>query len=83
MKKALMSAVLALNTVTIPAYAGDIEEQIATVLNLNGHLCATVTDVRPLRQADTYEVTCIEYRGGTGKVRYILQARTGIAYKAG
>lgn len=57
-------------------------ETIATIINLNGLLCAKVTDVRPLRvQADVYEVTCIEYRGGTGTVRYIVNADTGLAFK--
>lgn len=80
------ASILALTVVcswTVPAQADDIEEQIATVLNLNGLLCARVTDVRPLTQANTYEVTCIEYRGGAGTVRYILDASTGKAFKAG
>ena len=58
-------------------------EQVATVINLNGFLCAEVTDVRPLSSSNTYEVTCVEYRGGSGKVRYILNALKGVVFKAG
>lgn len=65
------------------ASADQLLQQIATVINLNGHLCASVTDVRPLKIKDTYEVTCIEYRGGQGEVRYILDASKGVAFKAG
>lgn len=65
------------------ASADQLLEKIATVINLNGHLCASVTDVRPLQMKDRYEVTCIEYRGGQGEVRYILDARKGVAFKAG
>ncbi|WP_206377610.1 zinc ribbon domain-containing protein [Sphingobium sp. TB-6] len=57
-------------------------EAIATVINLNGHLCARVTNVAPLRMRDSvYEVTCVEYRGGTGTVRYIVNANTGVAFQ--
>ncbi|MBN4060473.1 hypothetical protein JYT78_00230, partial [bacterium AH-315-I20] len=40
-----------------------LKEQIALVINVRGYLCAEVIEVRPLRLADTYEVTCIEFRG--------------------
>ena len=57
-------------------------EAIATVINLNGHLCARVTDVAPLKvSGSVYEVTCVEYRGGTGKVRYVVNSDTGAAFK--
>jgi len=57
-------------------------EAIATVINLNGLLCARVTNVRPLKvRDDVFEVTCIEYRGGTGTVRYIVNTETGIAFQ--
>jgi hypothetical protein len=56
-------------------------ELIATILNLNGLLCARVTDVRPLKvDENVFEVTCIEYRGGTGQAQYIVNASTGDAY---
>lgn len=61
-----------------------LNEQIATVLNLNGLLCASVVGVRPLAVgANTYEVTCIEYRGGAGQVRYVMDAAKGTAFKGG
>ncbi|MCL4069329.1 hypothetical protein M3484_22480 [Pseudomonas sp. GX19020] len=80
-----LSAIIALTMGigSLPAHADELLEQVATVINLNGHLCARVTDVRPLEQSNTYEVTCIEYRGGSGTVRYIMNAATGVAFKAG
>ena len=60
-----------------------LNEQIATVLNLNGLLCANVVSVRPLEvRPNHYEVTCVEYRGGSGEVRYIMDAAKGTAFKA-
>jgi hypothetical protein len=60
-----------------------LEEQIATILNLNGLLCARVVSVRPLEvRPNHYEVTCVEYRGGSGEVRYILDAAAGKAFEA-
>lgn len=57
-------------------------EGIATAINLNGFLCAKVIEAKPLRmKQDVYEVTCIEYRGGSGRVRYIVDANSGVAYK--
>ena len=57
-------------------------EAIAAVINLNDHLCARVTNVAPLQvSGSVYEVTCIEYRGGTGTVKYIVNADTGVAFK--
>lgn len=57
-------------------------EMIATVLNLNGLLCARVVAVEPLRvSSDAFEVTCVEYRGGTGTVRYIVNASDGTAFR--
>ena len=46
---------------------------IATMINLKGDLCAKVISVTPLKIKDTYEVTCIEYRGGSGTVDYIFK----------
>lgn len=58
----------------------DIEKLAATIINLNRHLCAKVVAISPLQMRDgVYEVTCIEYRGGTGTVRYLLDARAGLA----
>ena len=57
---------------SINAYAMDKEEMMATFINLHGHLCAKVVDVNRLKMENTYEVTCIEYRGGTKTVDYIV-----------
>lgn len=65
------------------ANAQTLEEFIATMLNLNGFLCASVVETRPLQVADQLEVTCVEYRGGSGRVRYILNRKTGVAFRAG
>lgn len=59
----------------------EMDEVIATMLNLGGHLCARVVSVTPLRLKDTYEVTCIEYRGGNGRVTYIFEATSGNAFR--
>ena len=53
---------------------------IGAAINLNGQLCARVIEVRPLKvRANTYEVTCTEYRRGSGTVRYLLDSESGIA----
>jgi hypothetical protein len=57
----------------------EIEKLIATGINLNGHLCARVVDIRALRVTSAYEVTCVAYRGGTAKKAYLLEALKGIA----
>jgi hypothetical protein len=59
----------------------EMDEVVATLLNLGGHLCARVVSVTPLRLKDTYEVTCIEYRGGNGRVTYIFEATSGNAFR--
>jgi len=54
------------------------KETAATMINLNGKLCAKVTDLRPAKnQSDTFEITCTEYRDGTGTVHYLLDSNTG------
>lgn len=61
----------------------ELQAVTATMLNLNGHLCAQIVNMRPLQVGkDKYEVTCIEYRGGSGTVRYIFNAATGIAHRS-
>jgi len=63
------------------AQSQDSKEKVATLLNLQGFLCARVVSISPLKVKDTYEVQCIEYRGGEGTVGYVLNAATGVAYK--
>ena len=59
----------------------DVDEMLATLLNLQGYLCARVTSVVPLDLPKHYEVRCIEYRGGRGTVDYIINLETGRAIK--
>lgn len=60
----------------------ELKKTMATFINLNGLLCAKAIDIRPLQLPKKYEVTCVQYRGGTGTVRYIFDAETGVAFKA-
>ncbi|USU06579.1 hypothetical protein NF699_07955 [Sphingomonadaceae bacterium OTU29LAMAA1] len=63
-----------------PADQVDVEKTAATIINLNRHLCARVTNIAPLQMREgVYEVTCVKYRGGAGTVRYLLDAPKGIA----
>lgn len=58
----------------------EAQHAVAGLINLNGHLCAKVENVQPLQMRDqVFEVTCIEYRGGSGKVRYLVDGATGTA----
>ena len=63
----------------IKAQTAEAREMMATLINLNGHLCARVISVSPLRMDRAYEVICVEYRGGQGTVTYIVNMKTGIA----
>lgn len=58
----------------------EVHELVATGLNLNGHLCAELVDVRPLKVRSTYEATCVAYRGGTAKKQYVIDALKGVAF---
>lgn len=40
--------VITATAVSSVSFAAEIDEKIAAIINLNGHLCAKVTDVRPL-----------------------------------
>jgi hypothetical protein len=54
---------------------------LAGVLMRNGFLCSRVVDKRPSEIPNQMEVTCIEYRGGTRRVRYLVDLSTGKASK--
>jgi hypothetical protein len=58
----------------------EVHEMVATGLNLNGHLCAELVEIRPLKVQSTYEATCIAYRGGTAKKQYVIDALKGVAF---
>ncbi|WP_148255309.1 hypothetical protein [Aidingimonas lacisalsi] len=59
----------------------DINELVATGININGFLCASVTDIRAMKVKSVYEVTCIAYRNGTAKKTYMVDALKGIAFE--
>lgn len=58
-----------------------LKKTVALMLNMNGHLCATVTDIIPLQIKNQYEVTCIAYRGGKGTKNYVFNAADGTAFE--
>lgn len=58
----------------------EVNEMVATGLNFNGHLCAKLTAIKPLRVKSTYEATCIAYEGGSSKKHYIIDALKGVAF---
>ncbi len=52
-------------------------EELATILNLSGRLCARVVSVNRLTVGGgrVFEVTCVEYRGGSTTVNYRIDMR--------
>lgn len=54
-------------------------ELVAMGLNLNGHLCASVISIAPLKNAGVYEITCVANRGGSAKKTYMGDSKTGRA----
>jgi len=60
---------------------GDLETMIATGLNGNGFLCASISEIRALSLRGKYEVTCVAYRGGSGTKTYVIDALTGVAFE--
>jgi hypothetical protein len=77
--KTLLALILC--TLSLTATAGDAEEIAAMMLNLNGLLCAEVTDLRALKQKDVYEVTCVKFRNGSKQATYILDMSSGNAWE--
>lgn len=71
MKKIIISLIL----LALPsmAFAEDnTDKALRLFINLTGNLCAKVVSVHKLEVSDYYEVRCIEYRGGTGTVDYLV-----------
>ena len=58
----------------------EVNKMVATGLNSNGHLCAELISILPLKVTSTYEATCIAYRGGSSKKSYIIDALKGVAF---
>ena len=80
MKKIILTLAMTLLCIG-SAFADEAEDMMATFLNLKRNLCAKVVNISKLQIPDTYEVRCIEYRGGTGTVDYIVNVKTGEVYK--
>lgn len=84
MKIIIMALLIGLCSIGTATHAADeeaLKEMTAMVLNLNGLLCAKVVDIKPLQvRPNVYEVTCIEYRGGSGTKTYIMDASKGTAW---
>ena len=59
----------------------EIKEMSATIINVNGYLCASVTSISPTSSPDVYRVRCVEYRDGSGSASYTMNARTGSVSK--
>jgi GTP:adenosylcobinamide-phosphate guanylyltransferase len=59
----------------------EVEQMVTAGLNINGLLCAEITDIRPLKVRSAYEVTCVAYRNGSAKKAYIVDALKGSAYE--
>lgn len=73
-KKLVLASVVLIGV----SFAGNAE-QIATQINLQGYLCAEVVSVRELAVGGggVFEVVCIEYRGGSSTVSYLVDTRDG------
>lgn len=71
MKKIIISLIL----LALPSMVfaeDDTDKALRLFINLTGNLCAKVVSVHKLEVPDYYEVRCIEYRGGTGTVDYLV-----------
>ena len=56
----------------VSAQNKELDEMLAGVLIRNGLLCSQVVDKRPAILSNKIEVTCIQYRGGRMRVRYVF-----------
>lgn len=67
-----------------PAYAQSeqLDQMLAGVVMRSGFLCSRVVEKRRSETEDHIEVTCIEYWGGTKRVRYLIDLSTRKASKA-
>lgn len=71
MKKIIISLIL----LALPSMAfaeDDTDKALRLFINLTGNLCAKVVSIHKLEVPDYFEVRCIEYRGGTGTVDYLV-----------
>lgn len=61
----------------------EAENTVKAFINLHGELCAEIVSVKPLALPNTAEVTCVEYRGGSSHVTYVINIVSGDLQKAG
>jgi hypothetical protein len=54
------------------------EDLVKLIINLNGHLCAEIQNVQPVGLT-SYEVSCTEYRSGSGQARYLVDGKANTA----
>ncbi len=59
----------------------ELNKLVAVGINLNSLLCASVTEIKPLKIDGRYEVTCVAFRSGTAKKAYVVDALKGVAFE--
>lgn len=72
MKKIIITLMLLAMPCLAFAEQGEGDKELALFINLTGNLCAKVVSIHKLEVSDYFEVRCIEYRGGTGTVDYLV-----------
>lgn len=63
------------------SFTSEQEGLLRAMLNLNGHLCAEVVEMRRLQVEKQVEVTCVRYRGGSARASYVLDTVSGRAFE--
>ena len=80
LKATFAAATVCICSLSYGAVSESLNDTTAVIINLNGFLCAKVLDIRPLRaRSNVYEVTCVEYRGGSRTKTYIMDSVKGQA----
>lgn len=82
MKRFFFAALILLSSISASAMTDDeLKEMTATIINLNGYLCAFVISISPTLNDEVYRVSCVEYRDGSGSATYLMNARTAEVIK--
>lgn len=76
--KSPMTEVERLTLVEIDPELKQASDFLGLLINTNGHLCAKVSNVEPV-SGTKFEVTCVQYRNGSGRVRYLVDGTTNEA----
>jgi hypothetical protein len=61
----------------VSSLAGGSGNGVQTLIALNGGLCGEIVDVKPRKKKDTFDVTCVAYRNGSGMAQYRINGATG------